>query len=346
MSEHGSFSNEPAKSARRHVAVLGPIPRDRIITHSGEIFEKYGCALYTVAALSALLDPDDRICPIVHVRREDEDAIKEMLSAFPNVDLTGIRSASDQGDVVELDYIDQNQPRSSGRPRSWTRSRLRTSSSCCDADAFVCVPITDYEVGQATLAYIKEHSAGTILLDAHGPTSTLVTGGERTRRLWVERDAWLPAHRHPQDEPGGGRLQLVPVAGRARAPRPRGHPSLEDSCPTSPSTACDRGVQAVCVTLDERGCVVYHRDSGGRAGGGAGRRGSWWTTSSTRPGAATRSPRAWRSATCRTATSCRRPRVRQRDGCAACQRLGPRRLPARWRRPTSRSPRAYGPRSR
>jgi len=33
--------------------VLGPIPLDRIITHRGEVFEKYGCALYTVAALSA-----------------------------------------------------------------------------------------------------------------------------------------------------------------------------------------------------------------------------------------------------------------------------------------------------
>jgi hypothetical protein len=37
-------------SASRSVAVLGPIPRDRIITHRGEVFEKYGCALYTVAA--------------------------------------------------------------------------------------------------------------------------------------------------------------------------------------------------------------------------------------------------------------------------------------------------------
>ncbi len=95
-------------SASRSVAVLGPIPRDRIITHRGEVFEKYGCALYTVAALSALLDADDRIYPIVHVRREDEEPIKELLSAFPNVDLTGVRSASDHGAVVELTYVDQN----------------------------------------------------------------------------------------------------------------------------------------------------------------------------------------------------------------------------------------------
>ena len=73
----------------RTVAVLGPIPRDRIITHRGEVFEKYGCALYTVAALSALMEPTDRICPIVHVRKQDEAAIKELLAPMPNVDLTG-----------------------------------------------------------------------------------------------------------------------------------------------------------------------------------------------------------------------------------------------------------------
>ena len=141
-------------SGSRSVAVLGPIPRDRIVTHRGEVFEKYGCALYTVAALSALLDPDDRIYPIVHVRREDEEPIKELLSAFPNVDLTGIRSASDHGAVVELTYADQT-------------NRIEQQTGFMDpimpadvefalhADAFVCVPITDYEVGQATLAYIK-----------------------------------------------------------------------------------------------------------------------------------------------------------------------------------------------
>ena len=64
----------------RTVAVLGPIPRDRIITHRGEVFEKYGCALYTVAALSALMEPTDRICPIVHVRKQDEAAIKDLLA--------------------------------------------------------------------------------------------------------------------------------------------------------------------------------------------------------------------------------------------------------------------------
>ena len=44
-------------TTRRTVAVLGPIPFDRVTTHRGDVLEKYGCALYTVAALSALLEP-------------------------------------------------------------------------------------------------------------------------------------------------------------------------------------------------------------------------------------------------------------------------------------------------
>ena len=62
-----------AKSQKsRKVAVLGPIPRDQIVTDDGERFEKYGCALYTAVALSALLDAGDTIVPVSHVRRRDE----------------------------------------------------------------------------------------------------------------------------------------------------------------------------------------------------------------------------------------------------------------------------------
>ena len=141
-------------SGSRSVAVLGPIPRDRIITHSGEVFEKYGCALYTVAALSALLDrrrPDlpDRPRP-PRGRGADQGAALGVPERRPHRHAL----ASDHGAVVELSYVDQN-----------TRIEQQTGfmdpitpadvEFALHADAFVCVPITDYEVGQATLAYIK-----------------------------------------------------------------------------------------------------------------------------------------------------------------------------------------------
>jgi sugar/nucleoside kinase (ribokinase family) len=248
-------------SANRSVAVLGPIPHDRIITHRGEVFEKYGCALYTVAALSALLDDDDRIYPIVHVRREDEEPIRELLSAFPNVDVTGVRSASDHGAVVELSYVDQN-----------TRIERQTGfmapivpadvEFALHADAFVCVPITDYEVGQATLAYIKQHSAGTVLLDAHGPTSTLVVGGERQRRLWVERDSWLPhvdILKMNLEEAG---CSWFPSR-IASEHRDAGTPLPAEKLPAFAEHCLRHGVKAVCVTLDEHGCVAYWLDGAG-----------------------------------------------------------------------------------
>ena len=60
--------NDMKSRTSRKVAVLGPIPRDQIVTHAGERFEKYGCVLYTAVALSALLDAGDTIVPISHVR--------------------------------------------------------------------------------------------------------------------------------------------------------------------------------------------------------------------------------------------------------------------------------------
>ena len=86
----------------RKVAVLGPIPRDQVVTHTGEQFHKYGCVMYTAVALSALLDAGDSVAPISHVRREDEGPIKQILGSFPNIDTSGITSSADQGDVVEL----------------------------------------------------------------------------------------------------------------------------------------------------------------------------------------------------------------------------------------------------
>jgi adenosine kinase len=195
------------------------------------------------------------------VRRADEEPIKQLLSAFPNVDLTGIRSAADHGAVVELTYVDQN-----------TRIEHQTAfmdpitpadvEFALHADAFVCVPITDYEVGAATLAHIKQHSTGTILLDAHGPTSTLVVGGERRRRLWVERDQWLPhvdLLKMNLEEAGCSWFPSPDALERHDA----GTPIAEEALPDFAAHCLRRGVRAVCVTLDQRGCVVYRLDESG-----------------------------------------------------------------------------------
>lgn len=243
----------------RKVAVLGPIPRDQVMTHAGERFHKYGCVIYTAVALSSLLDAGDTIVPISHVRGRDEGPIKQILGSFPNIDTSGITSSADQGDVVELRYLDQN--RRVERQTSFMNPVLPADiDKVLDADLFVCVPITDYEVGQPTLRHIKEHSQATVVLDAHGPTTTLTRSGERQPRAWADQDLWLPyvdILKMNLDEASSTWL------GQS-AEMTADSPGLSDEQLRDLAHHClDRGVGAVCVTLDERGCVAFFRNGSG-----------------------------------------------------------------------------------
>jgi pfkB family carbohydrate kinase len=243
----------------RKVAVLGPIPRDQVVTQAGERFHKFGCVMYTAAALSSLLDADDTIVPISHVRRQDEGPIKQVLGALPNIDTSGIMSRADQGDVVELRYLDQN--RRVERQTSFMNPVLPADiDKVLDADMFVCVPITDYEVGQPTLRYIKENSRATVVLDAHGPVTTLTRSGERHPRVWADQDLWLPYIDILKMNLDEANSAWLGESAEMTADPPR----LSDEQLRDLAHHClDRGVGAVCVTLDERGCVAFFRDGPG-----------------------------------------------------------------------------------
>ena len=243
------------------VAVLGPIPADRVTTHHGRVLEKYGCVLYTTAALSALMDDEDVICPVVHVRRQDEAEIRDQLGQFPNVDLSGVSSVADQGDVVELTYADQN-TRKESQTAFMAPILPEDVEPFLDADCFLCVPITDYQVGLETLRYIKANSSGLVLLDGHGPTVSLAPGGQRFRRLWVDRDQWLPyvdILKLNLEEAG---CSWFPASDEPLGAA-SGEPLTTADLPLFAAHCLDRGVSSVCVTLDEEGCSLYHHDEGG-----------------------------------------------------------------------------------
>ena len=137
-------------------------------------------------------------------------------------------------------------------------------------------------------------------------------------------------------------MQLVPVARSRSSTTTPGTPiATRSSCPTFAEHCLRHGVQAVCVTLDERGCVAYRLDeSGGLVEQEMPR--ILVETSSTRPVPATRSPRGWRSVTCRTTTSSGAAQYGNAMGAQRCTRLGAWTSTSRCRRPTSSSPRTYG----
>ena len=248
---------------RPAIAVLGPVPRDSITTHHGTTVEKFGCALYTVAALSSLVGEGSRIVPVAHVRRRDREAVVALLGALPHVETEHVTDDADQGDVITLYYTDQNQrvERQTGFMNPTTPADVE---SLRGFDAFVCVPITDFEVPLATLQYVKARDPeAVVVFDAHGPTNTCTRHGERALKFWIERDLWLPhidilkmnrdeasccwfAREH---DPGSlARIGELPM----------------DELPKMAAHCLAGGVKAIYVTLDEHGCAVYFNDADGR----------------------------------------------------------------------------------
>jgi adenosine kinase len=241
-----------------HIAVLGPIPRDHITTHKGEVIEKYGCATHTAIGLSRLLGDKGTVYPVSHVRKSDREAVEDVFTPYSNVDTSYIRDEADQGDVIRLKFLDQNN-------RKETQTGFMNPIIAEDvrellhADVFVCVPITDYEIPLETLKYIKKNSDGIVIFDAHGPTNTVDVLGERHMRFWIERDIWLPyidvlkmnleESRCCWFEKEYDLSELKPL-----------HDIQTDHLDELARHVLDKGVKALIVTLDSGGSAVYFKE--------------------------------------------------------------------------------------
>ena len=246
--------------AKYHVAVLGPIPRDHITTHHGEVIEKYGCATHTAIGLAKLLGDDGTVHLVSHVRKIDEGPIKELLSNYPNIDNTFITSEADQGDVIQLKFVDQNNrlEKQTGFMNPIIPEDLKDLLHC---DAFVCVPITDYEVPLETLKYIKENSQGTIIFDAHGPTNTTTILGDRLIKFWIDRDMWLPYIDVLKMNLEESKCCWFEKEYRTEDLKHFDEVSTEHLFNLAEHTL-ENGIKCLIVTLDEKGGAVFFKEDG------------------------------------------------------------------------------------
>ena len=242
------------------IAILGPIPRDHITTHKGEVIEKYGCITHPVIALSRLFNGQGEIIPVAHIRKKDEAAIKALLAPYAGVQLEHISSQADQGDIISLRFLDQNrrQEKQLGFMNPITPEDV---ASLHDCDAFVFLPITDFEIALDTLQYLKANSNGLIIFDAHGPTNTVSKDGNRHHKFWIDRDQWLPY------------IDVLKMnLEEANCCWFEKEYSLEEllNAPDNATTHLQdlgkhclaQGVKAVIITLDERGCLIFSEKNG------------------------------------------------------------------------------------
>ncbi|MEZ4884227.1 MAG: PfkB family carbohydrate kinase [Chitinophagales bacterium] len=246
---------------KHKIAVVGPIPKDHITTHKGLVVEKYGCITHPTIALSKLLKDSGYVYPIAHISQSHELPIHTIFSAYKNIVEEGVSSVHDQGTVIKLRFVDQNN-RLEKQIAYMHPIIAEDMAVALDADVFVFVPITDFEVPLETLKYLKANSKGLIIFDAHGPTSTATTKGDRYRRFWIDRDLWLPYI---------DVLKMnIEEAGCCWFPKEIQPKDLEDDyIELSEKQRADfaehvlsKGVKAVYITLDSRGCAIYTMKNG------------------------------------------------------------------------------------
>ncbi len=175
----------------KRIAILGPIPRDHIVTHNGDLIQKWGCVTHPVIALSIMAGDSIEIIPVCHLRKVDLDNVKEVFAPYKGINTKYLTTKFDQGDIISLKFLDMNNrvERQTGFMDPITPEDVEKILDC---DVFVFIPISDYEISLDTLKLIKSKSKGTIIFDAHGPTTACLFNGERHRKFWIDRDLWLP----------------------------------------------------------------------------------------------------------------------------------------------------------
>lgn len=240
------------------IAVVGPIPNDTIITHRNEIITKFGCVSHPTMALANLLKDKGEVIPIAHVHKKDHEAINSIFKDHQNINTSGISSEKDQGTIIELKFVDQNN-RLETQMANMSPIVSEDVAPYLDSDCFVFVPITDFEIELKTLKFIKENSKATIIFDAHGPTSFVNENGKRLRKFWKDKKDWFPY------------IDVLKM-------------NLEESICTwidanyenedlynEDSTehldefaefVLNNGVTYLYVTLDSRGCAIYSKENG------------------------------------------------------------------------------------
>ena len=245
---------------KHKIAVLGPIPRDTITTHNKEVIKKYGCATHTTIALSNLMGENGIIYPVTHVRKVDHEPVNKLFSVYDNVDVTHINSDADQGDVIHLNFVDQNKRLE--KQTAFMNPILPIDlKDLLDVEVFVCVPVTDFEVPLETLKFIKQSTNASVVFDAHGPTNALTTKGDRFTKFWVDRDIWLPyidVLKMNLEEANccwfENEYELSEIENN--------HEIAMEKLPKFAEHCLSHGLRALYVTLDERGVMVYTMEGG------------------------------------------------------------------------------------
>jgi adenosine kinase len=244
----------------KRIAILGPIPRDHIVTHQGDLIQKWGCVTHPVIALSIMAGHEVEVIPVSHVRTVDVDNVSEVLNGYRGINLKHVTSKGDQGDIISLRFVDMNNrlERQTGFMDPIMPNDVKDLLDC---KVFVFVPISDYEISLDTLKFLKKKSKGIIVFDAHGPTTACLINGERQRKFWIDRDQWLPfidvLKMNLEEAQASWFKKEYESTDFSTNEEPN-----RDELRAFATHCLSFGVKCVYITVDSRGCLVYYKVRG------------------------------------------------------------------------------------
>ncbi|SKC61343.1 carbohydrate kinase family protein [Ohtaekwangia koreensis] len=244
----------------KRIAILGPIPRDHIVTHQGDLIQKWGCVTHPVIALSIMAGDQIEIVPVSHLRQVDLDNVVEVFNGYSGINLDHLTTKNDQGDIISLRFIDMNNrlERQTGFMDPIMPDDVKKLIDC---EVFVFIPISDYEISLETLKFLKKKSKGTIIFDAHGPTTACLINGERMRKFWIDRDQWLPyidvLKMNLEEAHASWFKKEYESQDFSEAP------DVDRDVLRGFAIHClSKGVKCLYITVDSRGSLVYYKERG------------------------------------------------------------------------------------
>jgi adenosine kinase len=211
-----------------------------------------------VIALSVLAGEKIEVIPVTHLRQVDLDNVREVFKGYKGVNPEYLTTENDQGDIISLRFIDMNNrlERQTGFMDPILPADVK---GLLDCKVFVFIPISDYEISLDTLKYLKKKSKGTIIFDAHGPTTACLIDGVRQRKFWIDRDQWLPyidVLKMNQEEAHASWFKKEYETQEFSE-----SPEVDREELRAFAEHClSKGVKCVYITVDSRGCLVYYKE--------------------------------------------------------------------------------------
>ncbi|MDI6803600.1 MAG: carbohydrate kinase family protein [Bacteroidota bacterium] len=175
------------------ITVVGHICLDVIHHADGSQSQGYGGIFYSLAALANIADSNTKIFPVFGIGSKDYSQLIERLSAYKNVDTSGIFKTDSQTNQVHLYYQNHNHriecSKNIAKPIPFKKIK-----PYLDTNMILINMISGFDITLETLDEIRitvREEKIPIFLDVHSLSLGINEDGKRYRRLIPDWRRWL-----------------------------------------------------------------------------------------------------------------------------------------------------------